>query len=60
MKKLTNEMQKVYDFCVKMEQDADQMVEIMKGDYILTRIHLSRSVAYYTVKNFIENNFIFG
>lgn len=60
MKKLTDEMQKVYNFCVKMEQDADQMVEIMKGDYILTRIYLSRSVAYCTVKNFIENNFIFG
>ena len=60
MKKLTDEMQKVYDFCVKMKEYTDEMVEITKGDYVVARLYLGRSVAYYSVKHFIEDNFIFG
>lgn len=58
MKKLTDEMQKVYDFCVQMEESENKMYEII-NDYISSESCLYRSVAYCTVKNFIEDNFIF-
>ncbi len=57
MKKLTDEMQKVYDFCIEKEESCNKNLEKVE-DFTLQMMFSNQGTAYWAVRNFIEANFM--
>lgn len=57
MKKLTNEMQKVYEFCVQKEEALDKNIEAT-NDYNVSMMFVNQQTGYWAIRNFIEVNFM--
>lgn len=57
MKQLSEEMQKVYDYCVKQKNDLDKCAE-STNDFNMKMLLTNQSTSYWTVQQFIEVNFI--
>ena len=57
MKKLTNEMQKVYDFCVQKLEALDKDIEAV-DNYNMSIMFVNQQTGYWAIKNLIEVNFM--
>ena len=57
MKKLTDEMQKVYDFCVQKMEALDKNIEATNNEDI-SMILVNQQTGYWDIKNLIEVNFM--
>lgn len=57
MKQLSEEMQKVYDFCEHHKNNLDIAAESMH-DFITSMMLSSQSTCYWTIQQFIEVNFM--
>lgn len=57
MKKLTDEMQKVYDFCVQKIESLEKNIEITNNTDT-AMMFVNQQTGYWTVKTFIEVNFM--
>ena len=57
MKKLTNEMQKVYDFCVQKMEALDKNIESTNNEDISMML-VNQQTGYWAIKNLIEVNFM--
>ena len=57
MKKLTDEMQKVYDFCVQKMEALDKNIEATNNED-LSMMFVNQQMGYWAIKNLIEVNFM--
>ena len=57
IKKLTNEMQKVYDFCVQKMEALDKNIETTNNEDI-SMMFVNQQTGYWAIKNLIEVNFM--
>ena len=57
MKKLTDEMQKVYDFCVQKMEALDKNIESTNNEDISMML-VNQQTGYWAIKNLIEVNFM--
>ena len=57
MKKLTDEMQKVYDFCVQKMEALDKDIEATNNEDI-SMMFVNQQTGYWAIKNLIEVNFM--
>ena len=57
MKKLTDEMQKVYDFCVQKMEALDKNIEATNNEDI-SMMFVNQQIGYWAIKNLIEVNFM--
>ena len=57
MKKLTDEMQKVYDFCVQKMEALDKNIEATNNEDI-SMMFVNQQIGYWDIKNLIEVNFM--
>jgi hypothetical protein len=58
MKKLSEDMQKVYDFCTQKQNIADKNLEYVNGNMLLNQQFVAEGTAYWAVRQFIEVNFM--
>ena len=58
MKKLSEDMQKVYDFCTQKQNIADKNLECVNGNMLLNHQFVAEGTAYWAVRQFIEVNFM--
>lgn len=57
MKKLTDEMQSVYDFCVQKIESLEKNIEITNNTDT-AMMFVNQQVGYWAIKNLIEVNFM--
>lgn len=57
MKKLSDEMQNVYDFCVQKIEALDKNIEAT-DNWELSMMFVNQQTGYWSIKNLIEVNFM--
>lgn len=58
MKKLSEDIQKVYDFCIQKQNIADKNLACANGNILLNQQFVAEGTAYWAVRQFIEVNFM--